>query len=181
MRENESPSNKQILNLKKILSCKDEYTSKRKGMIVITITGIVFWDIVLLACRVTEALLFLIPSIVAILFLITWIVKNSKDINDLHRGEFYIVISSVTLKKIEEHDDTDSFCSHYYHIYFPEYDGYEVEKYEYEKIEYGDEYFLVILKKKNKKIKLIFDANIFELSDEFYLSDDKYLINRYNK
>ena len=62
-------------------------------------------------------------------------------------------------------------------VHFPGFKSYEVTKAEYESTVYGGEYFLVVANNNPKKVTKIFNADVYDLSGEFYMSGDKYLPN----
>ena len=169
---------KLVLDIAKISNWIVQYKKKKKGMIFLTIFAITFWYLVLWGCNSANMWFFPIPSLVAVGFLCAWIYRRDGDVKEFNKGEFHIKKLAVTYKHTEKHDDSESFVSDYHYIYFPGYEKYLVSKLQYSCIDYDDEYFLVVLNKNNKKIEEIFDVDVYELSDEFCLSDDKYIIKK---
>lgn len=166
-----------ILDFKKILSCDDAYRTKRKGMFFLTGFGILFWCFVLMPLK-APIWLYIIPPAVAIFSLCLWVIRKNSNMKELYNGNFFITKLPVSYKHVKEDNDSDGLLSYYYYIHFPNYGEYEItNKDEYDRIKYGDEYFLVILEY-NKKIQEIFSADLYELSKEFHLNGDKYLINK---
>lgn len=159
---------KHILNKADVLASMNDYIKKRNGLAI-------FFGIT------TVLALFYIPFFCIMLFvyitLLIWIIKKNMELNSIRNNKFYIVKSNCSYKNIEtstvDYSDVDT-----HKISFPGFKSYEVTKSEYESIVYGGEYFLVVPNYNPKKIINIFDADIYDLSDEFYLSGDKYLINK---
>lgn len=167
-----------ILDFKTLMLCESEYRRKRKWMFFLTIILIGFWCLVLIPLKVATWL-YIVPPFVVIIFLCLWIVKRNQEMKSFQTGEFYIKRAAVSRKDIEDDRGCDGPTSYYYYIYFSEYDKFEItDRYEYERINCGDEYFLLILEKNKTKIEKIFSSDIYELSDEFCLSGDKYVVNK---
>lgn len=174
--------NKSILDSKEVLSVVDEYRSKRKGMIFLTIVGVWFWCFVLLGARVLMWDVYIVPSTVAIVCLCVWIIKRNGDMNAFLKGEFFITKSAVSYKYIEEEDDSDGLLTYNYYILFPGYEEYELDRmsgeFLYDRMKYGSEYYLVVFDKNDKKVEQLYSADAYELSNEFYLSGDKWRLKK---
>lgn len=170
--------NKTILDSKEVLSVVDEYRSKRKGMIFLVIFGVWFWFFVLLVAKVLMLEVYIVPSTIAIVCLCLWIIKRNGDMNAFLKGEFFITKSAVGYKYIEENDDSDGLLTYNDYILFPGYEEYELDRMSggvlYDRIKCGDEYYLVVFDKNDKKIEQLYSADAYELSNEFYLSGDEW-------
>lgn len=160
---------KYILKKEDVLNSMNDYLKKRNGLSIFlgipTILGLFLY------------IPFFFIMLIAYIPLLIWIVKKNRQLNAIRNNDFYIVKQQYTYKNVKtstvDWSDVDT-----YEIYFPGFDGYKVTKHEYESIEYGNEYFLIVPKYNPKKIINIFNADIYDLSDEFYITGDKYLFKR---
>lgn len=158
---------KYILNKADILASMNDYIKKRNGLAIFfgvpTVLGLFY-------------LPFFCVMLMVYIPLLIWIIKKNKELNAIRKNKFYIVKATCSYKNIEtstvDYSDVDT-----HKISFPGFKSYEVTKAEYESTVYGGEYFLVVANYNPKKVINIFNADVYDLSDEFYLSGDKYLLN----
>ena len=158
---------KYILNKADILASMNDYIKKRNDLAIFlgipTVLGLFY-------------LPFFCVMLLAYIPLLIWIIKKNRELNSIRNNKFYIVKSNCSYKNIEtstvDYSDVDT-----HKISFHGFKSYEVTKSEYESIMYGGEYFLVVANNNPKKVIKIFNAEVYDLSGEFYMSGDKYLPN----